>query len=134
MGSQTNDPIADLLTRIRNAGMAKKRFFDIDHSKIKESIIVELKKKGFIAHFLVKVENKISTIRVFLKYTESRDHMINEIKRISKCSVRKYIPYKKIPVVRQGLGTWILTTSHGVMDGESAKRMKIGGEVICEVW
>lgn len=134
MGSYTNDPIADLLTRIRNAGMAKKRFFDIGHSKIKENIVVELKKKGFIAHFLVKEENKISTLRVFLKYNEDREHMVNEIKRVSKSSVRKYIPYKQIPVVRQGLGAWILSTSQGIMDGESAKKLKIGGEVICEVW
>lgn len=134
MGSYANDPIADLLTRIRNAGMAKKRFFDIDHSKIKENIISELKKMGYIAHFLVKEENKKSTIRVFLKYSESREHLIHEIKRISKSSVRKYIPYKQIPVVRQGLGAWILTTSRGVMNGDSARKLKVGGEVLCEIW
>lgn len=133
MGSY-NDPISDLLTRIRNAGKAKNRYFDIGHSNVKESIVKILKEKGFISHFLIKEENKKATIRVFLKYSLSRESAVQGLKRMSKPSLRQYVSYSKIPSVFKGMGISILSTSHGIMDGKSAKEKKVGGELLCLVW
>ena len=133
MGS-FNDPISDLLTRIRNAGKAKRRYFDIEKSSMKEAIVKILKNKGFISHFLVKEENKKSTMRVFLKYTEDREAVVQGLQRVSKPSLRKYVPCSKIPSVLRGMGISILSTSQGVMDGQSAKEKNIGGELLCLIW
>ena len=131
MGS---DPIADLLTRLRNASMAKHRFLDISHSKMLESVAKVLKECGFVAHFLVKEENKRKTMRIFLKYTHDREAIIHGIKRVSKPSLRRYVPYQQIPVVLGGMGISILSTSKGVMDGKQAREKKVGGEVLCIAW
>ena len=128
------DPIADLLTSIRNAGGAKKRFVDVPHSGIKESIVKTLKEKGYVAHFLVKEENKKGTIRVFLKYDQQRNPVIMGLKRVSKPSLRRYVSSQKIPFVLGGIGLAILSTSQGVMDGKSAKLKGIGGELLALVW
>ena len=101
MGS---DPIADLLTRIRNASAAKHRYLDVSHSKMREAIVKILKENGFIAHFLVKEENKRKTIRVFLKYTGDREGVIHGLKRVSKPSLRKYVSSQKIPTVFRRYG------------------------------
>lgn len=127
-----NDPIAELLTRIRNAADAKLRFVDISISKIKVQIVEILKKHGFIENFLVNKEEK--KMRIFLRYTKKRESVIHEIKRISSPGFRKYIEYKKIPKVANGLGIAILSTSLGVVDGDSARQQKAGGEFLCKVW
>jgi small subunit ribosomal protein S8 len=133
MGSY-NDPISDLLTRIRNAGKAKNRYFDIGHSKIKENIVRILKDKGFISHFLIKTENNKSTMRVFLKYSATREPAIQGLKRMSKPSLRQYVSYTKMPHVLRGMGISIVSTSHGVMEGRQAREKKVGGELLCLVW
>ncbi|MDN3504771.1 MAG: 30S ribosomal protein S8 [Rhabdochlamydiaceae bacterium] len=127
-----SDPIADLLTRIRNAAKAKHRYLDVSLSQMKKSILEVLKEAGFIEHFLVDNEKK--KMRVFLKYTKEKQCLINGLKRNSKPSVRKYVGYKDIPNVMEGLGLAILSTSKGIMSGYKAKHEKVGGEILCSVW
>lgn len=129
-----NDPIADLLTRIRNGCMAKLRFIEIPHSKMKEQITKVLKEQGFIAHYLIKEENKRGTIRIFLKYTKERNPIIQGLRRYSKSSLRKYSGHNDIPRVYGGMGIAIVSTSRGVMEGEQARKEKVGGEVLCLAW
>ena len=128
------DPIADLLTRLRNANMARHRFVDMTHSKMKESIVKLLKEKGYIAHYLIKEVKGIGTIRVFLKYDNERNPVINGLRRVSKPSLRRYVSYKEIPYVLGGVGTVIMSTPKGLVDGKSARQQKVGGEVVAYVW
>ena len=127
-----SDPIADLLTRIRNAMLAKHRYVDIDVSKMKKAIVEVLKESGFVDHFLVDNEKK--KMRIFLKYIDRNNCVIKGLKRYSRPSVRKYVGYKDIPNVMEGLGLSILSTSKGVMSGAKAKNEKVGGEILCCVW
>jgi small subunit ribosomal protein S8 len=127
-----NDPIAELLTKIRNAKGAQHRFVDLSFSKIKVKILNILKNHGFIENFLVDEEH--FKIRVFLRYTKSRESVIHGLERISKCGMREYIGYMNIPRVFNGMGIAILTTPKGVMDGETARNLKVGGELLCKVW
>lgn len=130
-----SDPIADLLTRIRNSGLAEHRFCDVDYSKVKLKIVEILKEQGFIENFLVKVdEQNRGTIRVFLKYREGRKPVINGMRRVSKPGARRYIGHEEIPHFFGGLGCSVLSTSSGVMDGRTAKNKKVGGELLCLVW
>lgn len=129
-----SDPIADLLTRIRNGSQARKRFVDVPLSKLKEAVVATLKKKGYIAHYLIKEENKRGTIRVFLKYSVNREPVIMGLRRMSKPSLRRYVTSKNIPYVLGGIGTAIISTSRGVMDGKSARQEGIGGELLALVW
>ncbi|MFZ0566215.1 MAG: 30S ribosomal protein S8 [Chlamydiales bacterium] len=128
------DPIADLLTRIRNAIRAKHRYVDVHHSKLKEAIVKTLKDQGYIAHYLMKEEKRKGTIRVFLKYVGDQESVIQELKRISKPSHRRYVPHKKIPVVKRGFGIAIISTPKGILEGKTAREQKLGGEVLCYVW
>ncbi len=128
------DPIADLLTRIRNGCKARHRFIEIPHSKMKEEIVKVLKQKGFIAHYLIKEEKQKGTMRVFLKYTDDRESIIQGMRRYSKPSLRKYVSHKDIPRVFGGLGIAIVSTSKGLMDGENARNEKLGGELLCLAW
>ncbi|WP_213318749.1 30S ribosomal protein S8 [Chlamydiifrater volucris] len=130
----TSDPIADLLTRIRNALAAEHTFIDVAHSKIKESIIAILKKKGFIAQYLVKEENRKKTMRIFLKYGENRKPVIKGLRRVSKPSLRVYVPSSKIPYVFGNMGISVLSTSKGVIEGSLARSSNVGGELLCLVW
>lgn len=127
-----NDPIAELLTKIRNAKKVHHRYVDISHSKIKVRILEILKHHGFIENFLVNEE--MHKIRVFLRYSKTRDSVIRGLKRISTSGVRKYVSYREIPHVFNDLGIAILTTPKGVVDGETARNLKVGGELICTVW
>lgn len=126
-----NDPIADLLTRVRNAVMAKHRYVDIPQTKMTLAIILVLREKGFVAHYIVNDEKK--KIRVFLKYSE-RKSVIHGLKRVSKLGVRKYVNVSQIPHVLEGLGICIVSTSKGVMSGDKAKAENVGGELLCSVW
>lgn len=132
--SDKSDPIADLLTRIRNACGAKRPFFDIQHSNIKENIVKVLKEEGFISHYLFKEENKKGTMRVFLKYSQEREPAIGMVKRMSKPSCRMYVSQQQLPRVRGGMGIAIVSTSKGVMEGEKARKENLGGELLCLVW
>lgn len=127
-----NDPIAELLTKIRNAKGAQHRHVDLSHSKIKVKILEILKNHGFIENFLVNEE--LHKIRVFLKYTKSRESVIHGLTRVSKSGLRRYIGCDRIPRVFNGMGVAIISTSQGVLDGETARNLKVGGELICTVW
>lgn len=131
MGS---DPIADLLTRIRNASAAKHLYLDVRQSNMLESIVKILKDNGFVAHYLVKEENKRKTMRIFLKYTANREAVIHGLKRVSKPSLRKYITSQKIPTVLGGMGISIISTSKGVLDDKAAREQNVGGELLCQAW
>lgn len=129
------DPIADFLTRIRNATRAQHRYVDIDWSKIRQSLVEILKNQGFIENFLVKVDDKQrGTIRLFLKYSAGRRPVIQGIKRVSKPGLRRYVRHTDIPVFFGGLGLSIISTSEGVITGEEANKRGIGGELLCLVW
>jgi len=127
-----NDPIAELLTKIRNAKDARHRFVDLNHSKMKVQILNILKHHGFIENFLVNEEQH--KMRIFLRYTKERDSVIRGLQRESKGGLRRYIGYRDIPRVFNNMGISILSTPQGVVDGETARNLKVGGEIICTVW
>lgn len=127
-----NDPIAELLTKIRNAKNAQHRYVDLSHSKIKVKILEILRNHGFIENFLVNEEKH--KIRVFLRYTKTRESVIQGLTRISTSGLRRYIGYDAIPRVFNGMGIAIVSTPKGVVDGETARNLKVGGELLCTVW
>lgn len=127
-----NDPIADMLTRIRNAIQQKHRFVDVNRSKLILTLLSVLKETGFICNYVENPEER--QIRVFLKYKENRESLINGLKRESTPGRRYYVNWKRIPIVRRGIGTAIVSTSKGVLSGTEARKQKIGGELICTVW
>ena len=128
------DPIADLLTRIRNANLAHREIVEIPASKIKKSIAEILKSEGFIRDVEYIEDNKQGVIRVFLKYGEERNRVITGIKRISKPGLRKYAKSDSLPKVLNGLGIAIVSTSVGVITDKEASSKQIGGEVLAYVW
>ena len=128
------DPIADLLTRIRNANLAHHEVVEIPASKIKKSIAEILKSEGFIRDVEYIEDNKQGVIRVFLKYGEDRNRVITGIKRISKPGLRKYAKADSLPKVLNGLGIAIFSTSAGVITDKEARSKQVGGEVIAYVW
>lgn len=130
-----NDPIADLLTRIRNGLAAEHRYVDVRWSQLKENIVKILKESGFIENFLVKHDpTHRGTMRIFLKYTQGRKPVITGIKRMSKPGLRRYVGSTDIPHFHGGLGLSILSTSQGVIAGNVAQQRKVGGELLCLVW
>jgi small subunit ribosomal protein S8 len=129
-----NDTIADFLTRIRNASTARHRYVDVRWSRLVQNIAQILQDEGFVAHYLVKEEDGKSMMRVFLRYTETRDPLIRGIVKVSNPGARKYTGYDEIPRVFNGLGIAILTTSKGVLVGTEARKKKVGGELLCYVW
>ncbi|MHC6202435.1 30S ribosomal protein S8 [Breznakiellaceae bacterium SP9] len=129
-----SDPVADMLTNIRNAGMAKHERVDISSSKLKLEIIKILKTEGYIKNFKKVNLEGINIIRVFLKYDEQNKAVIHGMNKISKPGRRVYIGYKEMPRVFNGFGTLVVSTSLGVTTGKKATEKKVGGEVICTVW
>ncbi len=127
-----SDPIADLLTRIRNGVSASNKFVDIPLSRNKLDVLLVLEKEGFIEHILVDKEKR--KMRVFLKYGVEGDPVIRSLVRISKPSLRKYVGYRSIPKIYNGLGLAVVSTPNGVMSGEDAKQHRLGGELLCSVW
>jgi small subunit ribosomal protein S8 len=128
------DPIADMLTRIRNANMAEKKIVQMPHSKMKSEILRILKAEGFIKDYTVENAAGKSMLNVFLKYTMDREPVIQGLRRISKPSCRKYVNAEELPRVLGGIGLAILSTSSGVMTDNEARSKKIGGEVLCYIW
>ncbi|TNF54166.1 30S ribosomal protein S8 [bacterium] len=128
------DPIADLLTRIRNANMIRAEKVDIPASKLKIEIIKILKEKGFIKGYKVLKDRKQGVLRVSLKYAGDGERIISGLKKISKPSRRVYVGKDKIPTVMGGYGLAILSTSRGIFTDEVCKRDGIGGEVLCYIW
>ena len=128
------DPIADLLTRIRNAGMAGHSKLDIPSSNVKVAIAEVLKELGYIKNFKVVSDDLQGILRVYLKYDEQNNTVIHEITRVSKPGRRVYVSSAAIPRVKNGLGAAILSTSKGVMDDVTAREAAIGVEVLCTIW
>ena len=129
-----NDPISDLLTRIRNSSMVSKPWVDIPCSNQKIRILYILKEEHFIRDYVKINDNKQGVLRVYLKYDYNNQSVIHGIQRISKPGCRNYVPVDRIPRVLNGMGIAILATSKGVMSSKKAKFLKIGGEVLCHVW
>jgi small subunit ribosomal protein S8 len=132
----TTDPIADMLARIRNASMARHASTLMPASKIKKAIAEILKAEGFIADVRDEEANEknFAQIRVVLKYNREKDSAFAGIRRVSRPGRRVYVGHDDIPRVLSGLGVSILSTSHGVMSDKEARRRKVGGELLCEVW
>ena len=128
------DPIADMLTRIRNANHAKHEFVDIPASKIKKEIANILLEEGYIKGFDVIDDGKQGIIRAQLKYQQNKERVITGIKRISKPGLRVYVGKEDTPKVLGGLGIAILSTSKGIVTDKKARTQGVGGEVICYVW
>jgi small subunit ribosomal protein S8 len=128
------DPIADLLTRIRNASLARHDHADVPSSKLKLALVGVLKKEGFIKDYEFRKEGVGGTIRVQLAYTGKREPAISGLDRVSKPGLRVYTSRGEIPRVYGGLGVAILSTPQGVMTGKEARKRGVGGEVLCHVW
>jgi len=128
------DPIADLLTRIRNAGMAKHQKLDVPSSNLKVAVATVLKDLGYIKNFKTVSDDKQGVLRIYLKFDGDNQHVIHEIKRVSTPGRRVYVGKDEIPQVKNGLGAAILSTSRGVMDDAAARQAEVGGELICTIW
>jgi len=128
------DPIADLLTRIRNAQSSANRWVDIPSSNLKKRILFILKEERYIEDFILINEPVQKILRVFLKYDRNGDPVISYIQRVSKPGKRVYARAGEIPKVLDGLGIAILTTSKGVVSNKAARRLNVGGEIICNIW
>ena len=129
-----SDPIADMLTRVRNANMAEKKIVSLPHSKIKSEVARLLKQEGFISDFSVDDDNGKSILNLFLKYTLEREPVIQGLRRISKPSCRRYANAEEVPRVLGGIGIAILSTSSGLMTDSEAREKNSGGEILCYIW
>ncbi len=128
------DPIADMLTRIRNANMVRHANVEVPASNMKKTIAQILSDEGFIKGFEVIEDDKQGTIKITMKYDENKDRVITGLKRISKPGLRVYAKRNEVPRVLGGLGIAIISTSHGIMSDKQARKEGLGGEVICYVW
>jgi small subunit ribosomal protein S8 len=128
------DPVADMITRIRNGVRAKLPRVDVPSSKLKVEIARILKDEGYIANFKVSEDDKQNMLRVFLKYGPGMERVITDVQRVSRPGCRIYCGKDQIPRVYGGLGINILSTSRGLMTGRSAAREGVGGEILCNVW
>ena len=130
----TSDPIADMLTKVRNAVQARHEKVDVSTSKLKLEIVKILKTEGYIKNFKQVQEEGHSIIRIFLKYDEANAPVIHGIEKISTPGRRIYSGYKELPRVLNGYGTLIVSTSSGVTTGKKASEKMVGGELVCKVW
>ena len=130
----TSDPIADMLTRIRNASAARHRELTLPSSKMKREIARILVDEGFVESYSTEQDGVQEALTIHLKYVEGRTPVVSGLKRISKPGLRVYARKTEIPRVLGGLGLAILSTSHGVMTGSQARKLNLGGEVLCYVW
>ncbi len=129
-----SDPISDMLTKVRNASMARHEKVDIPTSRLKLEIVKILKTEGFIKNFKKLAQEGQNYIRIFLKYDEENEPIIHGIEKVSTPGRRVYTGYKSLPRVHNGYGTIIVSTSEGVTTGRKATEKKVGGELICTVW
>ncbi|MAF26927.1 MAG: 30S ribosomal protein S8 [Gemmatimonadota bacterium] len=130
-----SDPVADMLTRIRNAGQVGQKRTDIPASKLKLEIARVLQKERFISNYkFVAGDGPQGIIRVYLKYTPGEEFVINGLQRVSRPGLRRYCPASDVPRVFGGMGITILSTSRGIMTGREAQRVGVGGEILCSVW
>jgi len=129
-----SDPVADMLTKVRNANQAKHEKVDVQTSNIKLQIIKILKNEGYIKNFKKVTKNGFNYTRIFLKYDEAQNPVLHGIERLSKPGRRVYTGYRKLPRIYNGYGVVIVSTSTGVLSGKKATEMMVGGELICSVW
>jgi small subunit ribosomal protein S8 len=129
-----SDPLSDMLTRIRNAGMAKFQTVDMPHSKLKAGVAEILKKEGYIGDYHVIEDSKQGVLRIDLKYDADNRKVISGLRRISKPGRRVYVKANDIPRVMSGMGISVLSTSQGVVADRQARLQGMGGELLCEVW
>jgi len=127
-----NDPIADMLTRVRNAIQQRHKYVDVTLSRMIVTILAVLKEGGFVKATVLNEEKRL--VRVYLSYDTDRESAIQGLKRVSKPGRRIYVGWPDVPVIRRGLGLSIVSTSKGVMSGARARKEKIGGELICCIW
>ena len=129
------DPIADMLTRVRNANRMKFRSVNAQLSRVNLEIVKVLKRTGYISGFDVKKDaNKKDVLKIYLKYTDTRGRIIQDLQRVSKPGRRIYVSSKKIPRVYNGFGVAIVSTSRGIMRDKEARQQNVGGEILCNVW
>jgi small subunit ribosomal protein S8 len=128
------DPVADMLTRIRNANTARHSRTEVPASRLKEEIVRILQEEGYIQSYRYLEDRKQGILRIYLKYSSDKQRVISGIKRISKPGRRVYVGKAELPRVLNGLGTAIVSTSRGVMTASQCRRAGVGGEVICYVW
>ena len=128
------DPIADMLSRIRNGALARHDRVDLPHSKLKENIGYVLKSEGFLDDVRVSDGEGLRTLTLVLRYGRERQSAIDGIRRVSTPGRRVYVRFDRIPRVRSGMGVSILSTSRGVMTDRDARKNRVGGELLCEVW
>ena len=131
--SAVSDPVADMLTRIRNGFRARHQRVDMPSSKLKVEIARVLKEEGYISNYKVSEDKKKQTLRVFLRYAPNGSSVISKIGRVSRPGRRVYVGSSEVPKVLGGLGINIVTTPQGVMTGKAARRAKVGGEILCNV-
>lgn len=129
-----SDPLADMLTRVRNACMVKFETVDIPLSKVKVYVAKILKEEGYINDYHIQEDGVQGVLRVDLKYGQNKEKVITGIRRVSKPGRRIYVDADNIPKVMSGLGVGIISTSKGVMSDRQARKMRVGGELLCEVW
>ncbi|AEE17690.1 30S ribosomal protein S8 [Treponema brennaborense] len=129
-----SDPIADMLTKVRNAAMARHEKVDVPASKLKLEIVKILKTEGYIKNFKKVSQDGLNCIRIFLKYDETNASVIHGLRKVSTPGRRVYSGYKELPRVYNGYGTVIVSTSQGVTTGKKAAEKMVGGELICTVW
>jgi small subunit ribosomal protein S8 len=129
-----SDPVADMLTRIRNGLAARHTKVDVPASRLKGEIARILREEGYVANFKLAEEGSHKLIRIYLKYTPGNEPVISQIERVSRPGSRVYVGSKEIPRVLGGMGINILTTPRGVMTGRNAKKEGLGGEILCQVW
>lgn len=130
----TSDPIADMLTRVRNAMQARHPKVDVPASKLKMEIARILREEGYILNYKLAEEGAKRTIKIYLKYNPNNTPVISKLERVSRPGCRVYVGSKDIPKVLGGLGISILTTPQGVMTGRNARKENVGGELLCQVW
>lgn len=128
-----NDPISDMLAQIRNALLLNKESIEIPHSKIKKEVARVLKENGFLADFIEVSDDKFKKLKLTLKYNRGKT-VIQGLKRISRPGRRQYVKKDDLPYVLGGMGIAILSSSHGIITGQQARRLNTGGEVLCYVW
>ena len=129
-----SDPLADMLTRIRNAGMVRYETVDVPMSNLKVGVAKVLREEGYINDYEIIEDNKQGILRIALKYGPNDEKVINGIRRVSKPGLRQYVKADDIPKVLSGLGISILSTSKGIITDREARRLRVGGEILCEAW
>lgn len=129
-----SDPVADMLTKIRNANLAKHEKVDVTTSKLKLQIVKILKNEGYVKNFKKVTKENVNYIRIFLKYDDKQKPIIHGLERLSTPGRRVYTGYKDMPRIFNGYGVVVVSTSSGVITGKKASDQKVGGELICSIW